>query len=151
MCCYIRCQISNRPCVSARGVDAAPSGYACRMTRALALVLAAGALASGLAATATGTSTSRPTLKLVHRAPLEIQGVHFKLRQRVRVTATSDTKSAVRTARTTARGTFTVNLGTWDRCKTITVKARGGRGDRAALVLQPPPPTDQAERGCWGL
>lgn len=135
-------------------MNLAAGGYETGMKRALVLVLSAAALTSGLAAPASSRSTARPVLKLVQRMPLEVQGLHFKLRERVRVTATSDTNSVVRTVRTRARGTFTVDLGRWDTCEKITVKARGRRGDRATLVVEPPPPPPTEalpNRGCWGL
>jgi hypothetical protein len=122
------------------------------MTRALVLLLAAAALTYAFVAPATGASTARPALKLVHRMPLEVQGVHFKLGERVRVTAASDTKSAVRVLRSTRRGTFTANLGNWDTCETVTVKAVGARGDRATLVVEPPPPVERpSDAPCLGL
>jgi hypothetical protein len=50
--------------------------------------------------------------------------------------------------RTTARGTCTARLGRWNRCKAVTVKAVGAKGDRATLVVRPPPPIDVP---CWGI
>lgn len=120
------------------------------MTRACALLLAATALVTGVAASAYGDATAAPALKLVKRDPLQVQGLRFHARERVRVTATSATTSKVtrQVVRTTARGTFTAKLGTWDRCAAVVVRAVGARGDRAKLVLRPPPPIDVP---CWGL
>ena len=122
-----------------------------RMYRALVLLLAAAALVSTrFAASAAGRSTSKAALRLVQRTPLEVQGVHFKLRERVRVTATTDTERVVRRVRTTRRGRFLADFG-FDACKTTTVKAVGARGDRATLVVEPPPPPPGADRACFGL
>ena len=119
------------------------------MTRACVFLLAA-ALVAGLAASGYGRATAAPALKLVKRDPLQVQGLRFQARERVRVTATNATTSKVtrQVVRTTARGTFTAKLGTWDRCASLVVTAVGARGDRAKLVLQPPPPIDVP---CWGL
>ena len=119
------------------------------MTRACVFLLAA-ALIAGLAASGYGRSTAAPALKLVKRDPLQVQGLRFQPRERVRVTATNVTTSKVtrQVVRTTARGAFTAKLGRWDRCASLVVRAVGARGDRAKLVLQPPPPIDVA---CWGL
>jgi hypothetical protein len=118
------------------------------MHRALVLLLVAAALTSGFAAAAAGRSTSRPALKLVQRSPLQVHGVRFKLRERVRLTASTDTDRVTRAVRTTRRGTFTTDFGSIDVCKTVTVKAVGARGDRATLVVEPPTPPGKA---CWGL
>jgi hypothetical protein len=50
--------------------------------------------------------------------------------------------------RSTARGTFTARLGTWNVCAAVIVRAVGARGDRAKLLVRPPPPV---EVPCWGL
>jgi hypothetical protein len=119
------------------------------MKRGLVL-LAAATLVIGIAAPAASRSTSKPALKVTQRIPLEIRGAHFKLRERVRVTATSNAKSAVRTVRTSARGMFTVDLGNW--CDAVTVKAVGAKRDRATLVVPPSPPVEGAPtRPCLGL
>jgi hypothetical protein len=112
--------------------------------------LLAAALVAGLAASGYGRSTAAPVLKLVKRDPLQVQGLRFQPRERVRVTATNATTSKVtrQVVRTTARGTFTAKLGTWERCAALVVRAVGARGDRATLLLQPPPPIDVP---CWGL
>jgi hypothetical protein len=84
------------------------------------------------------------------RDPLQVQGLRFKVRERVRVTATSATtpKSITRVVRTSARGTFSARLGHWNHCAALVVKAVGAGGDRAKLMIQPPPPIDVP---CWGL
>jgi hypothetical protein len=91
-------------------------------------------------------SPPKATLQLVDRSPLTVRGAHFKLRERVRVTASTDNDTATRVARTTRRGVFSVDFGTLgkDPCATITIKAAGAKGDRATLVVKPPPPIDSA-------
>ncbi len=120
------------------------------MTRVLVLLLGAAALTFGIAALAAGASASKPALQVIQRTPLKIRGAHFKLREHVRIAAASNSKSAVRTVRTTARGTFTVDLGNW--CDAVIVKAVGAKRDRATLVVPPPPPVEgAATRPCLGL
>jgi hypothetical protein len=120
------------------------------MTRACAFLLVAAALVAGAAASAEGRTAAGPSLKLVKRDPLQVQGLRFKVGERVRVTAASATtsKAITRVVRTIGRGTFSAKLGTWDRCVAVVVKAVGARGDRARLIIQPPPPIDAP---CWGL
>ena len=120
------------------------------MTRAPVLLLATAALLAAGAASADGRTAATPSLKLVKRAPLQVQGLGFNVRERVRVTASSETTSSrVRAVvRTPARGTFTARLGRWNRCEAVTVKAVGAKGDRATLVVRPPPPIDVP---CWGI
>jgi hypothetical protein len=112
--------------------------------------LLAAVLVAGLAASGYGRTTAAPALKLMKRDPLRVQGLRFQANERVRVTATSATTSKVtrQVVRSTVRGTFTAKLGTWDRCAAVVVRAVGARGDRAKLVLRPPPPIDVP---CWGL
>jgi hypothetical protein len=119
------------------------------MTRALVFLLAA-ALVAGLPGSGYGRTTAAPALKLVKRSPLQVQGSRFQSGERVRVTATSVTTSKVtkQVVRSTARGTFTAKLGTWNVCAAVIVRAVGARGDRAKLLVRPPPPV---EVPCWGL
>ena len=120
------------------------------MTRACAFLLAAAALVAGVASSAEGRTAAGPSLKLMKRDPLQVQGLRFKVGERVRVTATSATtsKSITRVVRTSAHGTFSARLGHWNHCAAVVVKASGARGDRARLMIQPPPPIDVP---CWGL
>ena len=89
-------------------------------------------------------SPPQATLQLVASTPLTVRAAHFKLRERVRVTASTDSDTATRVTRTTRRGVFSVDFGTLgkDPCATITIKAAGAKGDRATLVVKPPPPID---------
>jgi len=120
------------------------------MTRVPLLLLATAALLAAGAASADGRTTAKPSLKLVKRTPLQVQGLGFNVRERVRVTASSElANSTVRAVvRTTARGTFSARPGRWNRCEAITVKAVGAKGDRATLVVRAPPPIDVP---CWGI
>ena len=120
------------------------------MTRTPVLLLATAALLAAGAASADGWTAAKPSLKLVKRAPLQVQGLGFNVRERVRVTASSETTgSTVRAVvRTTPRGTFIARLGRWNRCTAVTVKAVGAKGDRATLVVRPPPPINVP---CWGI
>jgi len=114
------------------------------MYRVLPILAAIAALAASGAGLAAIQSSSTPTLQLVDRSPLTVKGVHFKLRERVRVTAATDTDTATQIARTTRKGVFSVEFGTFgeNTCATITIKAVGARGDRATLQVTPPPPVD---------
>ena len=120
------------------------------MARACAFLIAAIALVAAAAASADGRTSAAPALKLVKRDPLQVQGLRFQAKERVRVTATSviSAKTTRQLVRTTTRGTFSAKLGTWDRCAAVVVRAVGARGDRAKLVIQAPPPIDIP---CWGL
>ena len=113
-------------------------------------MLAAAVLVAGAAASAEGRTAAGPALKLMKRDPLQVRGLRFKVGERVRVTATSATtpKAITRVVRTGAHGTFSARLGHWNRCGAVVVKASGASGDRARLVIQPPPPIDGP---CWGL
>jgi hypothetical protein len=118
------------------------------MYKALVLLLATAALTTGAAASPATRSAAKPALKLIRNSPLQVQGVRFKIRQRVRVTASNGNDTLVRFARTTRRGTFLVDFGAFatDGCSPISLKAVGTRGDRATLVLQSGPPVDAP---CW--
>jgi hypothetical protein len=102
------------------------------------------------AASAEGHSAAAPKLRLVDRDPLQVRGSRFAAGERVRVTATNVTtsKATARVVRTTGRGTFSVRLGRWGRCAAIIVKAVGAGGDRATLMVRPPPPVAIP---CWGI
>jgi hypothetical protein len=121
------------------------------MYKALVLLLATAALTTGAAAASPATrSAAKPALKLAKSSPLQVQGVRFKIRERVRVTASNGKDTLVRFARTNRRGTFLVNFGEFvsDGCSAISIKAVGTRGDRATLVLQSGPPV---EAPCWPI
>jgi hypothetical protein len=99
---------------------------------ALALVTVASATAS------TTTQTARPTLKLVQRMPLIVQGAHFRPGERVSLTATAGTTSAAATTTTTRTGRIVARFDyAPPLCTRIVVRAAGRRGDRATLVVRP--------------
>ena len=96
------------------------------------------ALALVAAASATATSTARPTLTLVHRMPLTVRGAHFHAAERVRLTATAGTTSAVATTTTTRAGRIVVRFDyAAPICTRVVVRAAGRSGDRATLVVRP--------------
>jgi hypothetical protein len=74
-----------------------------------------------------------------------VHGAHFKPRESVRVTFLGPAPRTQRRIRTSAKGTFTVQLPSFDPClESLTILATGLRGDRAQLKLPqracPPPP-----------
>jgi hypothetical protein len=109
------------------------------MARTLTTLLAIAAIAFP-AATSASTSTA-PTLSLVQRAPVQVRGLHFKARERVVLTATSGERSATVSARSNRRGRFLADFGSFtpNWCLPLAIKAVGAKGDRAKLVVQPPP------------
>ena len=103
----------------------------------------AGAIAASIAAlafvgSASGAATAHPQLQLVDRSPLAVRGIHFDARARVRVTITLGVTRYVRLTRTTAAGTFRVQVAAaaFDPCNdALFVVAHAATGDRAALKL----------------
>jgi hypothetical protein len=93
------------------------------------------------AADAGTTASAKPVLQLIQRAPLKIQGVHFKPRERVRITATTPRAKQVLTTRSTRRGRLVALFSNFSApdCLRLAVTAVGARGDRATLVINPPP------------
>ena len=116
----------------------------CVMYRFVLLLAGLALLVASRDVSAATQSPPKATLQLVDRSPLTVRGAHFKLRERVRVAASTDSDTATRVTRTTRRGVFSVDFGTLgkDPCATITIKAAGAKGDRATLVVKPPPPID---------
>ncbi len=115
------------------------------MYRVLLFIATAVTLAAAGAVTAATRSPASPALQLVDRSPLTVRGAHFKLRERVRVTASTGESTAIRVTRTTRLvGVFSVDFGTFaeNPCATITIKAAGSKGDGARLVVAPPPGVD---------
>jgi hypothetical protein len=81
----------------------------------------------------------KPHLRLLDRAPLTLNGTHFRARERVRITVVT-TETQKRTVRSARDGSFTTQLDgvTVGRCGGLAVQAVGARGDTASLkVLQP--------------
>jgi hypothetical protein len=77
------------------------------------------------------------SLRLVHKAPLTVRGVHFRPAERVRLRAMLS-RSAVATA--DGRGSFVAQLGVAkSRCDLVRVIAVGSEGSRAVLKLLPSP------------
>jgi len=66
-----------------------------------------------------------------------VRGTHFHPRERVRVKIMI-ASTTVRTVRTTALGTFSIAVPTFDRCSdSLVIAAVGARGDSATLKLMP--------------
>jgi hypothetical protein len=106
------------------------------------LLLAGLVLAVGVGpATAHSTSAAKPVLQLVQRSPLKIQGSHFKALERVRLTAVWRGGQAVATTRSTRLGRVVATFANSSAplCRRLSVTAVGARGDRATLVVNPPP------------
>jgi hypothetical protein len=87
------------------------------------IVLATAAQAAGAAVA--------PTIRVVTTEPLVVRGNNFKAVERVTVKGPSLT----RVVRTTANGTFRVNLGVapTDRCS-MRIVATGALGDKAVIL-----------------
>jgi len=75
-------------------------------------------------------------LPSLHVAGNTVRGAHFAPRETVRVTILGPAPRTQRRIRTSATGTFTVQLPTYDPCNmSLTVLAAGARGDAAQLKL----------------
>jgi hypothetical protein len=103
-------------------------------------VLLIGLMAVLAPAAALGTTGTVPSLRLVDRAPLTIAGVNFASRELVRVTATVEDGTAVRSVRAGYHGGFVARFPalTVGRCSAFRINAKGATGTRAALKLFPP-------------
>jgi hypothetical protein len=136
----LRSNTGSRP----RRFSSGPDGGTIRLLMArIAAILAAGlilSLALG-AADARTTASVKPVLQLIQRTPLKIQGLHFKAGERVRITATTPRARQVLTTRSNRRGRLVALFRQFSApdCLRLTVTAVGARGDRATLVVNPPP------------
>ena len=105
---------------------------------AIAAVLVVSLLAAGASEVA-GTSTKRPTLRLIDKSPVTFTGLSFRSRERVRVTVTSSEFRRARTVRATTRGTFVAEFEvTADRCMGLFARASGSNGSVAVYKLPQP-------------
>jgi hypothetical protein len=88
-----------------------------------------------------GGRASRPALKLEKRAPIVVSGVHFKSRERVRVTVMASGAKETRSVRTSGAGSFTASfdVSAGDRCNGVRAYAVGAAGDTAYLKPLPLP------------
>jgi hypothetical protein len=107
---------------------------------AAGLLITAGAIAA-FGTASSGTSSARPSLRVVDQSPFTVQGRHFRSNERVKVTLYKAEES-VRSRRVTASrgGVFTSTLaeaGT-TRCDAIVIRAVGARGSTAQLKLPRP-------------
>jgi len=106
--------------------------------RKLGVTLIAAGLLVALAGTASGAqqvTRPKPAASVQFLPAVVIVGKHFKARERVKVTLTAAT-TYVRTVRSTALGTFRINLGTiaLNDCSEFTLKAVGALGSRFSLT-----------------
>jgi multidrug efflux pump subunit AcrA (membrane-fusion protein) len=107
---------------------------------ASAAVVAA-ALALVLSGVGTGAGSSQhPSLRFAQTVPLRIAGSHFRVRERVRVTATVSATRSTRRVRASAKGSFVAIFATGaGRCSEVRVIAVGSGGSRATLKRLPSP------------
>jgi hypothetical protein len=94
----------------------------------VALVWTSGALSS---------TPPKPHLRLLERAPLTVNGTHFRGRERVRIKiVTSELQT--RSVRTARDGSFTTRFDTTSigRCGGLAIQATGARGDQATLKVR---------------
>jgi hypothetical protein len=90
-------------------------------------------LALVLTASASG-ATARPALLQVSLQPLTVQGVRFRVNERVTLLLASEGVASKRVVRAGARGRFTVRYALRvDRCTSYALQAIGSRGSRATL------------------
>ena len=103
------------------------------MRRGFLIVCVAGALAG------TAGAQVKPSLRLVANSPLTVRGAGFHAKEKVRVTVAVSSVKQVRVVRTTAAGSFTVEISStapYDPCNdTLVVNAAGAIGDQAILKL----------------
>jgi hypothetical protein len=107
------------------------------LTIAVALSIA---LAGG-GAGAVSAQKPAPQLRVTKIDPLEVRGSHFRVRERVRVTVVYGELQRARVVRASRIGSFTTAFPTVsvEKCGgSITVRAVGARGSRAATQLTPP-------------
>ena len=100
--------------------------------RALAIALGLAAILGTSAAAAAGT----PSLTLVHKAPLVVRGSGFRPHMTVRVIETAPVARTT-AVRTSAAGTFIVDLVAGDPCSNVVVHAVGHLGGQASLRIPP--------------
>ena len=102
----------------------------------LALV---GALALAAAAAAAAFAVRTPSVRFTSLTPVAVRGAQFVPGERVQVTVFAGKAKLVRSPLASAKGGFTVILGslaTKDRCSgSIAIIAVGKRGDRATYKL----------------
>jgi len=113
--------------------------------------VAALVLAGTAALTANAAVSTRPSVRVVTIDPaVAVAGTHFRARERVRLTLTTDSTTRSRWVQASGRGAITAGLGPlpqeFDRCSDdFTVLARGRSGDQATVKYIPrgcPPPDD---------
>jgi hypothetical protein len=105
----------------------------------IALWIVAVLTAAVVAGSASGSSSSRPTLRLADVQPLVVAGMSFRPRELVRVQAIGTFGTRAKSVRATALGRFVVRFAglSGDPCKLRFVKATGTDGSRTTLRLPP--------------
>jgi hypothetical protein len=88
-----------------------------------------GALVSALALAA-------PAIHVVHTAPLELAGSHFRASESVKI-EDADTGRVLRRVLASRAGAFVVSLPAVDRCGGFRIRAVGSAGSLVALKLPP--------------
>jgi hypothetical protein len=110
--------------------------------RIFAVVAAALVLLLGSGAATAGRQTV-PSLRLLNRAPITVQGLHFRARTPVRITVLAASAHVLK-LRTSLAGGFIARFTgvSADRCSALTIEAVATRGGGAVLKLKPlcPPP-----------
>ncbi len=96
-------------------------------------------VAVAIAATPAVAQPQQPSLRLIDRSPLIVQGLHFKTGERVRIEVLSEQGEAQRVT-ATRYGSFTtrfdeVRVG---RCDALWVRATGSKGSVAVLKTAAP-------------
>jgi hypothetical protein len=98
------------------------------------------ALAGTAAATQFNRDADRPAaLRLVKSKPLTVTGMRFQARERVRLRASSGSRTRTGFARAGAAGRFVETFDMpYDRCNGLLVTAAGNEGSRARLKMPGP-------------
>lgn len=113
-----------------------------QIVRVIAILAALAAFGWGLTSGSLA-SPRVPSLRLLGSSPITVRGIHFKARERVRVTLFA-TGALVARVRTSEAGAFTAQFGdnVAGGCSGLSIRAVGAGGDRALLKVEPlcPPP-----------
>jgi hypothetical protein len=96
-------------------------------------------LAASIVAASGAAAPQLPALHVAERAPLTLQGTHFRPRERVRLTVYATSK-VVRALRASPTGAFTTRFDLYlGRCASFRAVAVGLGGSTAQLKLLPLP------------
>lgn len=122
------------------------------MARALRLAIPLAACIAAIVAALPSAAASKPSLRLVAGATIELAGRGFDARERVRVRVEVAGERSVRRTRATRSGSFRVAFPglSFDPCSGMSAVATGRSGTRATLKRAPrecPPPLAPGEQG----